>query len=60
VTQYVPVVLLLTLINTLYFILKALAKRLEGYKSESEVERVVMSRYFYYQASAGSEENRCL
>jgi Calcium-dependent channel, 7TM region, putative phosphate len=48
-TTYLPVIALLLLIQNLYFIFKALAKRIEGYKTESEVERAVMGRYFYYQ-----------
>eukprot|EP00953_Heterococcus_sp_UTEX-ZZ885_P013844 7897-Heterococcus_DN1.PRE.2 len=50
-TTYLPVIALLLLIQNLYFIFKALAKRIEGYKTESEVERAVMGRYFYYQHS---------
>ena len=48
-TTYLPVIALLLLIQNLYFIFKALARAIEGYKSESEVERAVMGRYFYYQ-----------
>ncbi|CAM9471694.1 unnamed protein product, partial [Ectocarpus sp. 8 AP-2014] len=46
---YLPVTILLIIINLLYFILKWMALHLEGYKTYSEVERAVMSRYFFYQ-----------
>ncbi|CAM9490245.1 unnamed protein product [Chrysoparadoxa australica] len=46
---YLPVLLVLILLNNIYFILKGMAKHFEGYKSASEVERAVVSRYFYFQ-----------
>lgn len=48
VTAYIPVIILLVFINTLYFVLKFVALHLEGYKTYSEVERAVMSRYFFF------------
>eukprot|EP00612_Vaucheria_litorea_P001677 CAMPEP_0171454584 /NCGR_PEP_ID=MMETSP0945-20130129/1804_1 /TAXON_ID=109269 /ORGANISM="Vaucheria litorea, Strain CCMP2940" /LENGTH=758 /DNA_ID=CAMNT_0011979621 /DNA_START=823 /DNA_END=3099 /DNA_ORIENTATION=- len=47
--NYLPVVLMIILMQNLYFVFKMLAKRVEGYKSESEVERAVMDRYLYFQ-----------
>ncbi len=49
ITNHLPVFLLLFLIQNLYFVLKFIASRVERVKSYSEVERSVMSRYFYYQ-----------
>ncbi|CAM9820296.1 unnamed protein product [Pylaiella littoralis] len=45
---YLPVSILLVIINWLYFALKWMALHLEGYKTYSEVERAVMSRYFFF------------
>ncbi|CAM9930580.1 unnamed protein product, partial [Hapterophycus canaliculatus] len=45
---YLPVAILLIIINLLYFALKWMALHLEGYKTYSEVERAVMSRYFFF------------
>ena len=52
VNAYLPVVFLLTIIMLLPYIFEWVALSYERLKTQSEVERSILTRYFYYQVSS--------
>ena len=47
--QYLPVLVLLSLLALLPFVFDIIARSYEGRKTESEIQNSIMTRYFYYQ-----------
>lgn len=52
INAYLPVVFLLTIIMLLPYIFEWVAVSYERLKTQSEVERSILNRYFYYQVSS--------
>ena len=56
VNGYLPVVLLLMLISILPFMFYGVARHYEDRKTESDVQKSIIGRYFYYQVSHRSND----